>query len=252
MLSMYSDISDTILNYYYYSGAEDYYFDINNDVLNDFKITAYDAEGGAAIRYISISPLNVNSFVSYKRTDSLYNAFFQFWQISPVAKPLSYGDSINSLTAIWKNTYLNLTDNTGNASIFNYVNDWVNINDLYLGLKYQSPTDTIYAWIRLNCSTMSTCKIKDFSSSCILNDIKELEKNELLVYPNPTANTLNIFNENMAFEHSTIEIRNYFGQTIIKQLYSKAIDVSLLSTGIYVLKITSSDNQSYFSKFIKE
>jgi hypothetical protein len=99
-----------------------------------------------------------------------------------------------------------------------------------------------------SCSTSSVITI--MVDPCV--GIKENNINNIKIYPNPTVNTLNISDENNAFENSIIEVTNYLGQTIIKQAYSNTVDVSKLPIGIYTLEINIKGRQSFYSKFIKE
>ena len=84
-----------------------------------------------------------------------------------------------------------------------------------------------------------------------INDIEP--KNPLInVFPNPVLNHINITTEQNSSQNSEIEIVNYIGQTVLRSPYANSIDVSKLNSGIYTLKVNTKDNQSYYSKFVKE
>ncbi|MES2566231.1 MAG: T9SS type A sorting domain-containing protein [Bacteroidota bacterium] len=71
------------------------------------------------------------------------------------------------------------------------------------------------------------------------------------IYPNPTTSIVNILNEQNEFQNSTIEIKNYLGQSIFTSVYSPAIDFSLFSPGMYFLIIKDKPNWKAI-KIIKE
>lgn len=73
----------------------------------------------------------------------------------------------------------------------------------------------------------------------------------VLVFPNPTSNTLNIRSDNNEFENSEIDIINYLGQTVLKLPYSNNISVETLSSGYYTLKIQTPSGQ-FNSNFVKQ
>lgn len=89
-------------------------------------------------------------------------------------------------------------------------------------------------------------------SSCLAG-VDEISKAiNFKIYPNPVSNTLHIESEQYFGAGSAIEITNTLGQTVLKLPYSNEIDVSSISNGCYFLKITSNNNQSFHSKFVKQ
>lgn len=82
-------------------------------------------------------------------------------------------------------------------------------------------------------------------------DIKNINANNTFkLYPNPTNNKLTI----ESLQKSTIEILNIQGQTIQQQQLKQDktdIDISGLTNGIYILKLTNS-NKTEIKRFIKE
>ena len=76
--------------------------------------------------------------------------------------------------------------------------------------------------------------------------------NEIAVYPNPVDTVLNIKNvENLS--NASFNIVNVLGETVLKskRLNKNAIDVSNLSSGVYILSV-STDLESKQFKFIKK
>lgn len=68
------------------------------------------------------------------------------------------------------------------------------------------------------------------------------------LYPNPTSGVLNI----SGVDVSTVEVYNLSGaRMLIDRFTSNQVDVSSLSRGAYILKITSNQNQTVMRKFNK-
>jgi hypothetical protein len=74
----------------------------------------------------------------------------------------------------------------------------------------------------------------------------------LIIYPNPVSVVLYISAKDDEFKNAEVEITNYLGQTILKLPFTNTTDVSKLANGIYTLRITTKENQSFYSKFVKE
>lgn len=253
----YSDINpDTLLFFGYGSignNHQTYNFNIDADPQPEFKIEAYSAGGmGGGTRWIKVIPTDTNCFVRFGRIDSLYDSQYLTWTTTPMAKPLSYGDSINSLSAIWSASGLSICDNSGTVSGAAHPADWVSTNDYYVGIKYQTASDTLYGWVRVNCPYLNQCRLKDYSMSSLTIGIKEYKYNTIPVFPNPATNLIQITDPENRFRNATVEILNYSGQTVLLQAHSNTIDVSKLPPGIYTLKISEAGYKEYYTKFIKE
>lgn len=84
------------------------------------------------------------------------------------------------------------------------------------------------------------------------SDIPNL-KNMFTLYPNPAKNTLNV-NINTIYNNATLSIVDLQGRLIKSQSLldtTTTIDVANLQSGVYIVKVDSSDG-SYTKKFIKE
>ena len=255
IFSGYIDITpDTLINFNYQtSPTENYYFDIDNDAQNDFKIQAYNSGGlGGASRSISIIPINASSYILKGRIDSVFHNYYNDWLLTPMLKVLNYGDSINTFTNVWVNQALYLTSKSGIAGTYVDPTDWTGGNDLYIGLKNQTATDTVYGWIRVNCPYSNKCIVKDYSSTGFYTGIKELNKSSnLLVFPNPTSNLIDISDDQNQFKNSTIQIKNYLGQVVFITAFASQINLQYLSAGMYFLTIQDKSS-SKTVKFIKQ
>jgi hypothetical protein len=261
----YVDITpDTLINYVFppYSSSESYYFNINNDSIDDFVINARAINAnGQGNDYIIVKSLNPNLYIRAGRIDSLLTYDSLYWVVSKVAKPLMYGDTIDAFDSKWDSTFLFLTENSFRYGLSGYrtnILDWATGTDLFIGVKYQTTMDTIYGWVRVNIpfanNFVKNCYVKDYSTTGFVDAINEINLGpmEVALYPNPVNNTLNVLPSNFKTYNSEIEIVNTLGQTVLKQVYSKSIDVSMLSKGLYTLKVISQDKEIYYSKFIKE
>lgn len=101
------------------------------------------------------------------------------------------------------------------------------------------------------CEGNSNLIILNPSNPCV--GIKEYSFSyQISIYPNPVSKTLFISNKGSEFENSEIEIINCLGHVVLKSPYINEIDVSNLSSGCYVIKISTSDKKHLHSKLIKE
>ena len=77
----------------------------------------------------------------------------------------------------------------------------------------------------------------------VLSVKDEAFSNYFSLYPNPASSFINI--QSKEVEVTKVEIYNLTGQRVLEQkgLVKNGVDVSGLSKGIYVLKLSSADNQ---------
>ncbi|MBL0048946.1 MAG: T9SS type A sorting domain-containing protein [Bacteroidetes bacterium] len=77
-------------------------------------------------------------------------------------------------------------------------------------------------------------------------EISTAVSNDLVVYPNPAAQTLNISLSNAKDETAQLKLFNLAGQLVYEESfegkYNKAIDISRFSAGLYVLQVVSETN----------
>ncbi|MDT8412137.1 MAG: FISUMP domain-containing protein [Vicingaceae bacterium] len=178
---------------------------------------------------------------------------------------LSVGGKLKEIdTTHWSNPNTGAINSTGFTAlpggyrmiIGSY--DWIN----YHGFWWSSTEFSVdRAWYRSlvynsnGISRFDHWKNNGFSIRCVcdqLVNINELEKSDnIKVYPNPTTKILVV--EGFKKEN-TIEIINLQGQ-IVKTEFVKdskiIIDISDLSTGVYVIKIKS-DSEIIMKKLIKQ
>jgi len=78
------------------------------------------------------------------------------------------------------------------------------------------------------------------------------ELNDLVIYPNPVHNDLHLTTAATTIERIEILDINGYNKTLFYDNEKSVFDVSLLSSGIYFIKIKFKDNKTVVRKFIKE
>jgi hypothetical protein len=185
-LPVYVNINpDTVMHYVYFPYTTQIY-DLNvfGNLKMEFMAKGSSSSGGS-IALINVKPLDPHVFISFGRLDSIFDSTSTSWLVTKVAKPLLQGDPINDPTAVWDNTLQYLTDKSASFGWTKNVTDWVG-GDKYLGLKYQNGNATGYGWIRVQCPDADSCYIKDVSYATFTTGLKELDKDKLAIFPNPT------------------------------------------------------------------
>jgi len=70
------------------------------------------------------------------------------------------------------------------------------------------------------------------------------------IYPNPAANILNV---NTTLQNFLVSVVSITGQLVLQKKNCYTLDVSALSTGIYVFKLQDlNSNKTITTKFIRE
>ena len=102
---------------------------------------------------------------------------------------------------------------------------------------YMVGTGSTGPWTKWKFVEAGSSSSRVTSSSDKLSAKEVIGKNGWLIYPNPSATTLNVRNTDAAF--STLILRNIQGKTLIHQKITaqEALDVSGLSEGLYVLEL---------------
>ncbi|EPR72674.1 hypothetical protein ADIWIN_2287 [Winogradskyella psychrotolerans RS-3] len=117
----------------------------------------------------------------------------------------------------------------------------INSGDLITGLA----VSTTYYWSIdvVNCfGATTTTTVWSFTTDDTLLSIDENALTTFSVYPNPTANILNIKSSQ---EIDNVTVFNLLGQNVASfsknEITNSSIDMSELSNGLYLVKITSGD-----------
>lgn len=91
--------------------------------------------------------------------------------------------------------------------------------------------------------------VMDINSSIGIEELKW--KNKIILAPNPASTILHIKSELNFNEETKIEITNSLGQVVLNINYSAEIDISLLNSGIYFIKVITPNKQQFHCKFLK-
>ncbi|MES2565646.1 MAG: T9SS type A sorting domain-containing protein [Bacteroidota bacterium] len=83
-----------------------------------------------------------------------------------------------------------------------------------------------------------------------LNSVLELEKNPVILYPNPVSSQFHVMST-LSINFNKINIYDVFGRKVKELPSSDSVDVSELKTGTYWMIITT-ETKSYRVPFIKE
>ncbi len=111
-----------------------------------------------------------------------------------------------------------------------------------------SITDLATNTILVNHNGRFTSKVSIFINYDNTDFIEQYEKNDIIIYPNPTQDHITIETTEML---NTIEIYNMQGQKILHQEGTPTISVTDFTSGIYIMKIHTEQN-IYTRKFIKQ
>lgn len=91
-----------------------------------------------------------------------------------------------------------------------------------------------------------------YSCNTFLAGLNEINLSEnIKISPNPTTSIINILDEQNELQNSTIEIKNYLGQSVFSSPFTPQIDLSGLSAGMYFLTIQYKENRKTI-KIIKQ
>ena len=96
-----------------------------------------------------------------------------------------------------------------------------------------------------NFSTLVTLEIIE----CIESSVSLLGDTSIEVYPNPCQHSITI-NTEKSFDK--IELLNIYGQVVINTSFNHTLDITILTSGIYYLKLTNTKNhEQQFTQIIK-
>ncbi len=110
--------------------------------------------------------------------------------------------------------------------------------------------DASKAYFNIHSSTFGGGEIRGFSSPVLANESFDLNS-KVLVYPNPVTKNLTITNDS----DSKIEVYDVMGKIVVTKNMSAGdsdIEMSNYSKGVYLAKITNTNNQSKIVKIIKQ
>lgn len=119
------------------------------------------------------------------------------------------------------------------------------------------PGNNVGTWIENTVITTSLCGGNlTPNNSVMTGDIQgptlgtqEMVKNKIQIFPNPVSDFIRISGIN---DGQMVQIYNIDGRLVKSEMFDSNVDVSQLSSGVYVLKITTRGFQSHEFKFVKK
>lgn len=139
---------------------------------------------------------------------------------------------------------------------------FVNPNLIYhnstgIGASSKPPSNTFGLWVENAAITNGQCggnltatnstMTGDVSSSSLAT--ADVTKSKIQIFPNPVSDVIRISGIDNG---QTVQIYNVDGRLVKSEAFDQKIDVSQLSAGVYVLKVTTKSFQSHEFKFVKK
>lgn len=103
------------------------------------------------------------------------------------------------------------------------------------------PNGIYFVHLKIGSTQTLTVKLIKVANAVGLKE-NNLSQN-IQIYPNPTASILNIVDKYNQLQNSTIEIKNYLGQTIYSAPFTSQIDLQSFSSGMYFLTLEVKDSK---------
>ena len=217
-------------------------FSIGNSINFDWQPNTTYFWFIEAVNCAGISTSPVFSFTTQACTETAAPALATAPEPSDAATNVPINANGNSLIFSWNadpNVNYTLNLDTENPPVLNAFNNFESGDDI-TGLA----ENTTYFWSvdPVNCVGESTGTVWSFTTGSALS-ITENELVKLSVYPNPTSGILNIKSTE---EIDNITVFNLLGQSVAKfgknDITNSSIDLSELSEGLYLVKVTSGNN----------
>lgn len=175
------------------------------------------------------------------------NNYGIFWLKDP-----SFPDSLLTNIYVYKSNYIFIGTQSGNIyKSINRGSSWTNMTGDFTGI----PTDFLIYNSNLYVTTESNGVWK--FDALDIDPIDSSSNNNIILYPNPSSDIINIVLNNLKDSYLKIELYDTLGK-LIKVVYDDntvsnsiqtTIDISKLETGIYYLNFSNSEIET--TKFIK-
>lgn len=226
-------------------GGTDYIIDLNNDAINDFKISF-------------ISSQITLKFQEYGSLNQVLGSI-----VGPYQYPFALDN--NAIISSSQNTWMNGSFqimNQNNCAFPN--NNWCDVTDKYLGLKLYVDggpgtifDKTYYGWARLTVpSPASGWIIKDFAYNSTPDAPINAGQLTLGIEENSFSNikvvalnkSIGVYNLQ---ENAHFKVYNMTGQEVLKGTTDNrdyVIETPTLSSGVYVLELTDTNSKGVIRK----
>lgn len=120
------------------------------------------------------------------------------------------------------------------------------------------PANTIGTWVENTTITTGQCGGNLTSAnSTMTGDVhtstlgtsSDVTKTKIQIFPNPVSEIISISGIEKA---ESVHIYNMAGQLVVSEAFSKKINVSQLTSGVYLLRINTRNSQIHEFKFVKK
>ena len=224
----------------------EYMLDLNNDSTPDFRIFR-DSDGD-----LYMSPLNINNEV-------LGNAYVSSLGYYALIYPFALDSGVvisNGASGAWYNEnnfsigYTSLNWNSCNAGY------WCDVNDKFLGLRFDIGGNTHYGWARLDVSNVEAWVVKDYAYEASANtpittdatlSLDYLEKNTRVTCVDRIVTISKPPGE--AF-YRVISITGQIVNEGITRLETQKISLETLSSGMYIVEVSDVNSNAVTRKKI--
>lgn len=251
---VYVDIADTTFAHnipIHDPHYQNYFFDMNNDAVNDFKLTLYDKfwMGSVAAtnedKSVQITALVSNASIASKDT-SYYCPVCPNNLRTNVVSLFNSGDTINESLNNFSNSAYIWYDNWSDI----YYSDF---GKHYIATKLTIIDSTILSWIQVDIRQDSITILDYYNKTEIPTSLTENVLSEINIYPNPSNGVINI-DLGLMRKEINITIINSLGQNIYSNKYKNCKLIQLeneITEGVYFIKIESPEGYLKTIKHLK-
>lgn len=228
----------------------EYYLDVNLDGFNDISIKCGNSYGalGSASNYLTVKSIDSND-VCYASVDSSY--CFNGYKPVYFAKLFNISETITNELTYTKNEIVISKEFwvMNDTCVFNHENTGAK----YLAVRLNAHGIRGLAWVSIELypknSNGFSADIKETGFKSLTSSISVNVSPEILVYPNPSDELLNIripeLNGNM-----TATIFDLSGKEILVKELNEKMTTLKLPDGTYLLKITGKHSELLIRKVI--
>jgi trimeric autotransporter adhesin len=203
---------------------------------NTLTLSSYN-EGDQVTLTVITDPLCAQNFGSVSSTVTIHTATIAVPTIQSSGNTLTVTNPDPNATYVWQKETAGV---------------WNDIVPLTTGTFFNTPIAGNY---RVK-SSIGGCE--EFSSAQILTSINQLQfDGSIILSPVPAENYLNINLSNTTNKYQTIQLLTLTGELVSQSILINSnteikIPVSQLSSGMYMIRMTDTENRMWYQKFIKQ
>lgn len=159
----------------------------------------------------------------------------------------------------YNGAYLYCTDSVGNEKWGRWIPYW---NELIYGIQNSEKGGYLLYGVSQGAWVVKTDSIGCVMPNCLdtmmhigIEEFEEIQKQELILYPNPTHDQLQIAVNQQGTKVEQVIIYDISGKEIYRKAYDEYlvnIDVRNYKTGVYLVKVNGTDGSEWSRKFVKE